>query len=79
MRGNMRMRLFFDGEDSRCLKLAERLVTETEAEIVHSNGMQPTLLLDGAIYYGLESIEQALREAGCGHVVPTLPSEGDPV
>jgi hypothetical protein len=63
-RGNMRMRLFFDGQDSRCLKLAERLVAETEAEIVHSDGMRPTLWLNGVVYYGLEDIEAALHEAG---------------
>jgi hypothetical protein len=63
-RRNMTIRLFFDGQDPACLKLAERLVTETDAEIVHSDGMQPTLWLNGVVYYGLESIEEALRDAG---------------
>jgi hypothetical protein len=58
----MKIIFLFNGTDPDCLKLAQRLVEQTEAEVRHSDGMQPTLWLDGAIYYGLERIEEVLTK-----------------
>ena len=68
----MRIRFFFDGKDSRGMALAKRLVEETEAEVVHSEGMAPTLWVEGCCYYGLERIEEQVT-----HLVPALPEGGE--
>lgn len=60
----MRISFWFNGTDEECLKLAARLVKETEAEVIHSRGMQPTMGLDGVVHYGLEDIKAALKKVG---------------
>lgn len=60
----MTIRFFFNGKDERCLKFAERLVQETEAEIVHSDGMPPMLWMKGVLYHGMDRIQEVLQEAG---------------
>lgn len=59
-----RLRFFCAPDDQRAQALAAMLAQETDAEIVQSPRLQPTLWVDGRIYYGLERVQKVLAEVG---------------
>lgn len=58
------LKLFCAPDDREAQALAATLVQTTDAEIVQSPGIQPTLWMAGRVYYGLARVQAALDEAG---------------